>query len=150
MLLVTKVQKDVTVATVDGKVTKKGVQTGTSKAGKNYARVTLTVSASDYAVNNADYNLGVKLKRNGENAKYPMLFVDVVAYDKTAERLAKVNPGERLSVLGLARANEYNGEHSLSVTLGDYTKVFERTEGSAPAATPINDVDGVVDEDEDW
>lgn len=144
-------KKTAEIGCITGKVTKKGVQSGTTKNGTAYARVSLSVGSTDYDVKHAEYVLKLKdthLTRSGDKAdKYPLLFVDAVAYGKTAEQLVKnVKAGETIRVIGTITPNEYKDQVSISVTFNDYEKDFG-AKAEATEAEPViaDDMDGEVD-----
>lgn len=140
-------KKTVEVGVVTGKVTKKGVQSGTTKKGDTYARVSLSVGSTDYDVKHTEFVLKLKdrhLTRNGEKAdKYPLLFVDVVAYGKLAEQIVKnVKGGETIRVLGTIGTSEFKDTLSLTLTASEFEKDFgAKTEGTAEAEAPADDMD---------
>lgn len=122
-------KKTAEIGCITGKVTKKGVVSGTTKSGNPYARISLSVGTTDYDVKHTEYVLKLKdahLTRNGDKAdKYPLLFVDAVAYGKTAEQIAKnVKAGETVRVIGTIATNEFKDTLSLSVTVTDFEKDF--------------------------
>ena len=138
------------IGCITGKVTKKGVQTGTTKSGNTYARVSLSVGTTDYDVKHAEYVLKLKdahLTRNGEKAeKYPLLFVDAVAYGKTAEQIVKnVKAGETIRVIGTVATNEFKDNISLSLTVSDYEKDFNAKAEDAEPAITVDDMGDDVD-----
>lgn len=150
-------QKDVNVevAVVTGKVSKKGVVTGVTKNGTPWAKVTLSVGSTDYDVKRAEFVLNLKnanLSRSGEKAdKYPLLFVDAIAYGKTAEFLEKnLAAHDTARVLGRVSTNEYNGNINLVVTVSGFEKEFKKSDETA--TPPINDDDIVEDDmlDVNW
>lgn len=147
------VAKDVNVevASITGKISKKGVITGETKNGTQWSKVTLSVGSTDYDVKHAEFVMNLKntkLARNGEKAdKYPLLFVDAIAYGKQAEFLEKnLAAGDTVRVLGRASTNEYNGKVNLSVTISGFEKDFSKSD-EANVTPPISDddMDGV-----DW
>lgn len=116
---------DACVADIIGTVTKQGVETGTSKTGKKYARFTVTVPSNERDVKNANFRLGTKDKpvtlnvRDGEKGA-KLLFVRAVAYDRLAELVAKhISAGRRIRLAGVSQINEFNGKQDLSVTVND-------------------------------
>lgn len=142
---------NVEVGCVTGKVSKKGVITGETKNGTPWAKVTLSVGSTDYDVKHAELVLNLKnanLSRSGEKAdKYPLLFVDAIAYGKTAEFLEKnLAAGDTARVLGRVSTNEYNGNINLVVTVSGFEKDFKKSD-EASVTPPISDddMDGV-----DW
>ena len=145
-------QKDVNVevAVVTGKVSKKGVITGETKNGTPWAKVTLSVGSTDYDVSHAEYVLklnNTKLSRSGDKAdKYPLLFVDAIAYGKQAEFLEKnLAAGDTARVLGRVSTNEYNGNINLVVTVSGFEKEFKKSD--EPVTPQIDDDDM---EDVNW
>ena len=126
----------VAIGTVSGKVTKKGVQTGVTKSGTKYARVSLACGSTDYDVKHTEYVLGLNgkhINRAGDKADtYPLLFVDVVAFGKTAEFLEKnIKAGDSMRAIGTIQASEYNGNISVSLTASDFEKDFaQKSEGN--------------------
>lgn len=144
-------KKTVEVGVITGKVTKKGVQSGTTKKGDTYARVSLSVGSTDYDVKHAEYVLKLKdahLTRSGEKPdKYPLLFVDVVAYGKLAEQIVKnVKGGETIRVLGTIGTNEFKDTLSLNLTASEFEKDFAaKAEDTAEPEIPADDMEEV-----DW
>lgn len=122
--------QDAAIAYVSGKITKQGLTEGEGK-GKKYVRFTLSVPTSDYDVHGAEYALGMKdahLNTLGDNPKRPLIFVQCVAWEKTAELMAKnLTAGDTVQVLGLATDNEYNGTHTLNVSVSTWGKDFSET-----------------------
>ena len=143
-------KKSVEIGTITGKVTKKGVQTGTTKNGTNYARVSLSVGSTDYDVKHAEFVLKMKdahLTRNGDKAeKYPLLFVDVVAYGKLADNLTKnVKAGDTIRAIGTVSLNEFKDTRSVSMVATDYEKDFGTSAEAPVAEASSDDMLGEVD-----
>ena len=121
--------KSIAVGTISGKVTKKGVQTGVTKSGTKYARVSLACGSTDYDVKHTEYVLGLNgkhINRAGDKADtYPLLFVDAVAFGKTAEFLEKnIKAGDAMRAIGTIQASEYNDNISVSLMISDFEKDF--------------------------
>ena len=140
-------KKTVEVGVITGKVTKKGVQTGNTKKGDAYARLSLSVGSTDYDVKHTEYVLKLKdahLTRNGEKAdKYPLMFVDVVAYGKLAEQIAKnVKGGETIRVLGTLGTSEFKDTLSLTLTASEFEKDYgTKAEETAEPEVPADDME---------
>lgn len=134
----------VPIGAISGKVTKKGVQSGIAKSGNKYARISLACSSTDYDVKHTEYVLGLRdrnINRSGDKAEtYPLIFVDVVAFGKTAEYLERnIHAGDLVRAIGTIQASEYNGNISISLTASDLEKDFGARNdgtGSAPMGEP--------------
>lgn len=134
----------VPIGAISGKVTKKGVQSGIAKSGNKYARVSLSCGSTDYDVKHAEYVLGLRdrnISRSGDKADtYPLLFVDVVAFGKTAEYLERnIHAGDLVRAIGTIQASEFNGKISVSLTASDIEKDFgarNESDGGAPVSEP--------------
>lgn len=133
----------VPIGAISGKVTKKGVQSGLTKTGNKYARISLACGSTDYDVKHTEYVLGLRdrnISRSGDKADtYPLVFVDVVAFGKTAEYLERnIHAGDLVRAIGTIQASEYNGSISISLTASDLEKDFGTRNESASSA-PMNE-----------
>ncbi len=131
-------KQNVAIGAITGKVTKKGVVTGTTKSGSEYARVSLALGSTDYDVKNAEYVLGLKdkhIQRGGDKADTkPLIFVDVVAFNRNAEYLKKnIQAGDTLRAIGTLSASEYNGNVSISLNATAFDKDFFAKNDEVPA-----------------
>lgn len=139
-------RQSIPVASISGKVTKKGVVTGLTKSGTNYAKVTLALGSTDYDVKHTEYVLALKdkkLTRNGDNPdKYPLLFVDVITFNKTADLLVKnIKAGDMVRAMGTLQATEFNGNVTLSLAATDFEKDFAFKEAETPSSAPVENAD---------
>lgn len=133
-------KQNIAIGTITGKVTKKGVITGATKSGTEYARVSLALGSTDYDVKNAEYVLGLKdkhIQRGGDKADTrPLIFVDVVAFGRNAEYLKKnIQAGDTLRAIGTLSASEYNGNISISLNATAFDKDFFAKNDEASASS---------------